>query len=54
MPQLNPKPWFFIMLVSWIIILMLLLLKMTKHKSLNILTQKFNHKESNSWNWPWQ
>nr|AAR13534.1 ATPase 8 [Synbranchus cf. marmoratus] len=54
MPQLNPSPWFNILVLSWLIFLTILPLKITAHTFPNepqlksmILTK------TEPWNWPW-
>nr|YP_008593721.1 ATP synthase F0 subunit 8 [Epinnula magistralis]BAN83741.1 ATPase subunit 8 [Epinnula magistralis] len=54
MPQLNPGPWFAIMLFTW---LMLLISIPTKILS-RIFTNKLNSQDSEKpkgmpWTWPW-
>nr|AGZ18981.1 ATP synthase F0 subunit 8 [Gymnopis multiplicata] len=53
MPQLNPQPWFSIMMISWFIILTLIMLKMTKYQSTYTVNQKTPQKYHPSWIWPW-
>nr|YP_009003617.1 ATP synthase F0 subunit 8 [Schistometopum gregorii]AGZ19111.1 ATP synthase F0 subunit 8 [Schistometopum gregorii] len=53
MPQLNPNPWLFIMISSWIIILMILLTKIIKHKPMSPTSLMIMHKHFIPWNWPW-
>nr|AGZ18942.1 ATP synthase F0 subunit 8 [Dermophis mexicanus] len=54
MPQLNPHPWFMIMMMLWTITLTMILTKMTKYKSTNMIIQNSMHKQHQSWTWPWQ
>nr|YP_097275.1 ATP synthase F0 subunit 8 [Bolitoglossa n. sp. RLM-2004]AAU20725.1 ATP synthase F0 subunit 8 [Bolitoglossa n. sp. RLM-2004] len=52
MPQLNPHPWFLILMMSWLIYLMV----MSKSNSLKMLNNsltKTNQYFLKSWNWPW-
>nr|YP_009108355.1 ATP synthase F0 subunit 8 [Chroicocephalus ridibundus]AIV00415.1 ATP synthase F0 subunit 8 [Chroicocephalus ridibundus] len=54
MPQLNPNPWFFIMLVSWmtfslIIQPKLLSLTLTNHPS----NKTHSTTKTTPWTWPW-
>nr|YP_010937969.1 ATP synthase F0 subunit 8 [Pegasus sinensis]WKY95824.1 ATP synthase F0 subunit 8 [Pegasus sinensis] len=35
MPQLNPSPWFLIMLFSWLVLLTLVFPKIMQHESTN-------------------
>nr|YP_007374629.1 ATP synthase F0 subunit 8 [Microcaecilia sp. PZ-2009]ACS37122.1 ATP synthase F0 subunit 8 [Microcaecilia sp. PZ-2009] len=53
MPQLIPNPWFLIMILSWTIILTIMVSKIISHETTNITTQKSDHKQHNSWTWPW-
>nr|YP_009943865.1 ATP synthase F0 subunit 8 [Grallaria varia]QOD95696.1 ATP synthase F0 subunit 8 [Grallaria varia] len=54
MPQLNPSPWFFIMLTSWLTFLLILQPKILSFTPTNqphtntTLTTKMT-----PWNWPW-
>nr|YP_097145.1 ATP synthase F0 subunit 8 [Thorius n. sp. RLM-2004]AAU20582.1 ATP synthase F0 subunit 8 [Thorius n. sp. RLM-2004] len=52
MPQLNPAPWFFILLMSWLVYLMMAP-KTSNLKTLNELTIKNDKNTASSWNWPW-
>nr|YP_913657.1 ATP synthase F0 subunit 8 [Pseudohomaloptera leonardi]BAF41718.1 ATPase subunit 8 [Pseudohomaloptera leonardi] len=55
MPQLNPAPWFAILLFSWAIFLTIIPTKVMGHILPNeptpVNTQM--HK-TEPWNWPWQ
>nr|YP_008815326.1 ATP synthase F0 subunit 8 [Prionace glauca]AGW45859.1 ATP synthase F0 subunit 8 [Prionace glauca]QTJ25364.1 ATP synthase F0 subunit 8 [Prionace glauca]WNH19765.1 ATP synthase F0 subunit 8 [Prionace glauca] len=54
MPQLNPSPWFLILLFSWIIFLTILPNKITNHLFNSNPTLKSTEKpKPNPWNWPW-
>nr|NP_395457.1 ATP synthase F0 subunit 8 [Heterodontus francisci]CAC84216.1 ATPase subunit 8 [Heterodontus francisci] len=54
MPQLNPHPWFSILLFSWIIFLMILPNKVMKHSFNNNPLPKNTEKlKPQPWNWPW-
>nr|ACJ43886.1 ATP synthase F0 subunit 8 [Ichthyosaura alpestris] len=54
MPQLNPGPWFTILLMSWIIYLTLLVTKTSNFKYQNKPTPQNTKKEKEApWNWPW-
>nr|AFJ67842.1 ATP synthase subunit 8 [Triportheus albus] len=54
MPQLNPAPWFAILVFSWVIFLTIIPSKVLKHifnnepKTLNVTKPK-----TEPWNWPW-
>nr|AZZ71603.1 ATP synthase F0 subunit 8 [Holbrookia lacerata]AZZ71668.1 ATP synthase F0 subunit 8 [Holbrookia lacerata] len=54
MPQLNPSPWFFILLMTW---LMLMVAYMNKTLSLFYPNPPTNHqskeKHLTPWTWPW-
>nr|YP_009563807.1 ATP synthase F0 subunit 8 [Isopachys gyldenstolpei]QAX27900.1 ATP synthase F0 subunit 8 [Isopachys gyldenstolpei] len=54
MPQLNPAPWFFILLLSWAVVLMMFktkVLLITPPTSPAAPTQTPQH--TTPWNWPW-
>nr|AZB87513.1 ATP synthase F0 subunit 8 [Sternopygus dariensis]QGZ07970.1 ATP synthase F0 subunit 8 [Sternopygus dariensis] len=54
MPQLNPTPWFAILVFSWLIFLTILPQKMLKHTFTNEPTALNAEKpKTESWNWPW-
>nr|YP_009243399.1 ATP synthase F0 subunit 8 [Loxodon macrorhinus]AMR55871.1 ATP synthase F0 subunit 8 [Loxodon macrorhinus] len=54
MPQLNPNPWFLILLFSWIVFLTILPNKVMNHLYNNDLTLKSTEKpKPDPWNWPW-
>nr|YP_008144424.1 ATP synthase F0 subunit 8 [Glyptosternon maculatum]AFH37516.1 ATP synthase F0 subunit 8 [Glyptosternon maculatum] len=54
MPQLNPAPWFAILMFSWLIFLMVLPNKVLNHTFTNEITALNAEKlKSNTWNWPW-
>nr|YP_010386988.1 ATP synthase F0 subunit 8 [Eutropis multifasciata]QXG82715.1 ATP synthase F0 subunit 8 [Eutropis multifasciata]UPO66919.1 ATP synthase F0 subunit 8 [Eutropis multifasciata]UZC57559.1 ATP synthase F0 subunit 8 [Eutropis multifasciata]UZC57572.1 ATP synthase F0 subunit 8 [Eutropis multifasciata] len=54
MPQLNPSPWFLILLLSWMTLLM-----MFKTKALSIAQENTpvppttTKQQTTSWTWPW-
>nr|YP_009685521.1 ATP synthase F0 subunit 8 [Epiplatys dageti]QDT76512.1 ATP synthase F0 subunit 8 [Epiplatys dageti] len=55
MPQLNPEPWFLILLLSWAMFLIFIPPKILAHSTLkdpNIQSTEKSNKEM--WNWPWQ
>nr|AYC65814.1 ATP synthase F0 subunit 8 [Betadevario ramachandrani] len=54
MPQLNPNPWFAILIFSWLIFLAIIPTKIMNHIQPNdpALTTTKTQK-NNSWNWPW-
>nr|YP_097223.1 ATP synthase F0 subunit 8 [Hemidactylium scutatum]AAU20673.1 ATP synthase F0 subunit 8 [Hemidactylium scutatum] len=52
MPQLNLAPWFYILIMSWLVYLMVLP-KTGNMKTPNNPTDKYNQETPNHWNWPW-
>uniref|UniRef100_I2CM72 ATP synthase complex subunit 8 n=2 Tax=Triportheus TaxID=42553 RepID=I2CM72_9TELE len=54
MPQLNPAPWFAILIFSWLVFLTIIPSKVLKHtfnnepKALSTAKPK-----TEPWNWPW-
>nr|WNH37643.1 ATP synthase F0 subunit 8 [Lophotus capellei]BBG74543.1 ATPase subunits 8 [Lophotus capellei] len=54
MPQLNPAPWFLILVFTWIVFLTILPPKIIAHTTPNEPTIK-NAEETKTtpWNWPW-
>nr|YP_009232578.1 ATP synthase F0 subunit 8 [Lefua costata]AMA34379.1 ATP synthase F0 subunit 8 [Lefua costata] len=54
MPQLNPAPWFAILVFSWLVFL-LIPTKVMNHISPNepALLDSEKHK-TEPWDWPWQ
>nr|YP_006303318.1 ATP synthase F0 subunit 8 [Chiloscyllium griseum]AFC65025.1 ATP synthase F0 subunit 8 [Chiloscyllium griseum] len=54
MPQLNPHPWFMILLFSWLMFITILPKKVMKYSFNNEPTLKSTEKpKPESWNWPW-
>nr|ABX46752.1 ATPase subunit 8 [Batrachoseps gavilanensis] len=54
MPQLNPNPWLFIFIMSWVIYLIILTPKVSNLKVLNEpMAQNMNMSVTQPWNWPW-
>nr|YP_007624388.1 ATP synthase F0 subunit 8 [Grus grus]ACN53674.1 ATP synthase F0 subunit 8 [Grus grus] len=56
MPQLNPNPWFFIMLTSWLTFSLILqpkLLSFTPTNSLPNLPAPTTTTKTTPWAWPW-
>nr|YP_089607.1 ATP synthase F0 subunit 8 [Scolecomorphus vittatus]AAS13735.1 ATP synthase F0 subunit 8 [Scolecomorphus vittatus] len=53
MPQLNPAPWFLMLMVTWIVFLVLLCNKITHYKSFNDINTKKYNKSHEARNWPW-
>nr|YP_010956358.1 ATP synthase F0 subunit 8 [Synodus macrops]WMY89451.1 ATP synthase F0 subunit 8 [Synodus macrops]WNV64237.1 ATP synthase F0 subunit 8 [Synodus macrops] len=54
MPQLNPAPWFMIMLFSWAIFLTLIPPKVIGHAFPNEPSpEAANAMKTQPWTWPW-
>nr|YP_009116515.1 ATP synthase F0 subunit 8 [Lagocephalus suezensis]AJD83422.1 ATP synthase F0 subunit 8 [Lagocephalus suezensis] len=54
MPQLNPAPWFAIMVFSWLVFLTVLPPKIMSHTFPNEPTpQSVKAPKTKSWIWPW-
>nr|NP_008729.1 ATP synthase F0 subunit 8 [Smithornis sharpei]AAD32518.1 ATPase 8 [Smithornis sharpei] len=54
MPQLNPNPWLFIMLTSWVTFSLILQPKLTLFIPTNPPSTKTSTTMKPSpWNWPW-
>nr|YP_009427746.1 ATP synthase F0 subunit 8 [Alcedo atthis]ABU68905.1 ATP synthase subunit 8 [Alcedo atthis]ASU96497.1 ATP synthase F0 subunit 8 [Alcedo atthis] len=54
MPQLNPNPWFFIMLLSWFTFLLIIQPKITTFISTNNPSNKIHTPTKTApWTWPW-
>nr|YP_009271637.1 ATP synthase F0 subunit 8 [Scincella vandenburghi]ANX10361.1 ATP synthase F0 subunit 8 [Scincella vandenburghi] len=54
MPQLNPAPWFFIMLLSWVTLLLIFKMKILFLTPLdNPTTPSHLAHHTTPWNWPW-
>nr|ADW93254.1 ATPase 8 [Brachymeles apus] len=54
MPQLNPAPWFLILTLSWVVLLLLFhtkILMMTPYN--NPTTPDLTTHQTTHWNWPW-
>nr|QZL13639.1 ATP synthase F0 subunit 8 [Electrophorus voltai] len=52
MPQLDPSPWFLILLFTWIIFTTMPLLKLMKHDFINE-PMHMNPTSPKTWTWPW-
>nr|YP_010234519.1 ATP synthase F0 subunit 8 [Acanthodactylus schmidti]QTA72698.1 ATP synthase F0 subunit 8 [Acanthodactylus schmidti] len=52
MPQLNPAPWFYILILVWLT-LILLLTKVLSSKMHALPTKQLLSAHSNFWLWPW-
>nr|QOD98217.1 ATP synthase F0 subunit 8 [Uria aalge] len=54
MPQLNPNPWFFVMLTSWLIFSMIIQPKLLSFTTTNSPSNKSPMAtKSTPWTWPW-
>nr|AJD83410.1 ATP synthase F0 subunit 8 [Lagocephalus sceleratus] len=54
MPQLDPSPWFAIMVFSWLVFLTILPPKVMAHSFPNETTsQSTQAPKTNTWAWPW-
>nr|YP_009685833.1 ATP synthase F0 subunit 8 [Fundulopanchax filamentosus]QDV92704.1 ATP synthase F0 subunit 8 [Fundulopanchax filamentosus] len=54
MPQLNPSPWFAIMIFAWLIFLIIIPPKVMAHTFTNDPSpQNANFLKTESWTWPW-
>nr|ADG95170.1 ATP synthase F0 subunit 8 [Polypterus bichir bichir]ADG95183.1 ATP synthase F0 subunit 8 [Polypterus bichir lapradei] len=54
MPQLNPDPWFTILIFTWAVFLTILPNKVTSHKTPNEPTTKdSSNLMTEIWSWPW-
>nr|QOL11707.1 ATP synthase F0 subunit 8 [Rhodeus ocellatus]QOQ84840.1 ATP synthase F0 subunit 8 [Acheilognathus chankaensis]BBC54785.1 ATPase subunit-8 [Acheilognathus chankaensis] len=54
MPQLNPNPWFAILVFSWLIFLTIIPTKILSHVTPNELTPvSAEEHKTEPWDWPW-
>nr|YP_010265281.1 ATP synthase F0 subunit 8 [Calidris subminuta]UIP57033.1 ATP synthase F0 subunit 8 [Calidris subminuta] len=54
MPQLNPNPWFFIMLMSWLTYSLIIQPKILSLTPTNTPSNKTSPTtKTTSWTWPW-
>nr|WNH20650.1 ATP synthase F0 subunit 8 [Gnatholepis anjerensis] len=54
MPQLNPAPWFAILVFSWLIFLTIVVPKVMNHTFPNDPTpQGIQVAKTDPWTWPW-
>nr|BAK42580.1 ATPase subunit 8 [Trichomycterus areolatus] len=54
MPQLNPAPWFAILVFSWLVFLTVIPNKVLNHTFPNELaTIDAQNLKTTTWNWPW-
>nr|ABV68592.1 ATP synthase 8 [Cobitis sp. MP-2007b] len=55
MPQLNPAPWFMILLFSWLVFLIIIPTKVLNHVFPNEPTPlSMEERKAQPWDWPWQ
>nr|YP_003457152.1 ATP synthase F0 subunit 8 [Thaumatichthys pagidostomus]BAI77226.1 ATPase subunit 8 [Thaumatichthys pagidostomus] len=55
MPQLNPTPWFAILMFTWLVFLTVLPPKVLAHNFPNEPNHEITEKsETRPWLWPWQ
>nr|WPM97885.1 ATP synthase F0 subunit 8 [Argyropelecus olfersii] len=53
MPQLNPAPWFAILVFSWLIFLIIIPPKVLAHTFPNEPLLNTDNIKTEPWNWPW-
>nr|UAM92674.1 ATP synthase F0 subunit 8 [Monopterus albus] len=54
MPQLNPAPWFYILIFSWLVFILIIPHKVVAHTYPNPPTSKTTENpKTESWSWPW-
>nr|QOJ45154.1 ATP synthase F0 subunit 8 [Rheobates palmatus] len=53
MPQLDPSPWFFILISSWLILLIFTSTKTSKLSHLNNPSNETLTNTYSTWSWPW-
>nr|YP_010981980.1 ATP synthase F0 subunit 8 [Turnix suscitator]UZC53705.1 ATP synthase F0 subunit 8 [Turnix suscitator] len=54
MPQLNPNPWFFIMLASWLTFSLIIQPKLLAFTTTNPPSNKTHApRKTSPWTWPW-
>nr|Q9TBI8.1 RecName: Full=ATP synthase protein 8; AltName: Full=A6L; AltName: Full=F-ATPase subunit 8 [Musophaga violacea]AAD56465.1 ATPase 8 [Musophaga violacea] len=54
MPQLNPNPWFYIMLMSWLTFSLIIQPELLSFTLTNPLSNKTSTTtRSSPWTWPW-
>nr|ABY47930.1 ATPase 8 [Henicorhynchus lobatus]ABY47932.1 ATPase 8 [Henicorhynchus lobatus]ABY47934.1 ATPase 8 [Henicorhynchus lobatus]ABY47936.1 ATPase 8 [Henicorhynchus lobatus]ABY47938.1 ATPase 8 [Henicorhynchus lobatus] len=54
MPQLNPNPWFLILVFSWLTFLTIIPTKVLSHITPNEpAPMNIEEHKTDSWNWPW-
>nr|YP_009320250.1 ATP synthase F0 subunit 8 [Phalcoboenus australis]AJY78671.1 ATP synthase F0 subunit 8 [Phalcoboenus australis] len=54
MPQLNPNPWFFMMLTTWVVFSLMFQPKLLPHTPTNHPSNKTQApSKTTPWSWPW-
>nr|YP_002726654.1 ATP synthase F0 subunit 8 [Lissemys punctata]ABK41354.1 ATP synthase F0 subunit 8 [Lissemys punctata] len=53
MPQLNPNPWLFTLLITWLAFTLIYQPKTLSYLQTNNNTYTHKCLNTNSWNWPW-
>nr|ALF63219.1 ATP synthase F0 subunit 8 [Crenicichla regani] len=54
MPQLNPHPWFLVLIFSWLVFLTIVPRMILAHSFPNELTPQASHSpKTEHWNWSW-
>nr|YP_009685586.1 ATP synthase F0 subunit 8 [Scriptaphyosemion bertholdi]QDT76382.1 ATP synthase F0 subunit 8 [Scriptaphyosemion bertholdi] len=54
MPQLDPAPWFYILVISWLVFITFIPSKVLAHQVHNDPNAQSTEKPmTNPWNWPW-
>nr|QOD97604.1 ATP synthase F0 subunit 8 [Ciconia maguari] len=54
MPQLNPNPWFYIMLATWLTLLLAIQPKLLSFTTTNQPSNKLpTATKTTPWTWPW-
>nr|WNH20975.1 ATP synthase F0 subunit 8 [Gymnothorax zonipectis] len=54
MPQLNPNPWFMILVFSWLVFILIAPTKVMSHTFNNEPNPRTTETTTaNPWNWPW-
>nr|YP_009179479.1 ATP synthase F0 subunit 8 [Gallicrex cinerea]AJY78618.1 ATP synthase F0 subunit 8 [Gallicrex cinerea] len=54
MPQLNPHPWFYIMLMAWLTLTLIIQPKLLTFLPINPIQEKpTTSTKTHPWAWPW-
>nr|YP_009535766.1 ATP synthase F0 subunit 8 [Atlantisia rogersi]AYK28845.1 ATP synthase subunit 8 [Atlantisia rogersi]QNN84955.1 ATP synthase F0 subunit 8 [Atlantisia rogersi] len=54
MPQLNPHPWFYIMITSWLTLSLIIQPKILSFLPTNQIHDKpYMNNKTHPWTWPW-